>query len=127
MSVLLDILKDKIVVGIVSFVLIVYVISTLAYVFSNTQQRPWPPFGMTCPDYWISSKADGGYTCTMDPRNPNMPKKAYSNGSVYPIGGSSGSIPTVIFSKGNPGQNLTDKKDWARESKVSWDGMNSSA
>ncbi len=124
MSGISDIVKKPLVVTIVVIVIVIYLISTLMYVFSNTTKHTWPPFGMSCPDFWRSSQASGGFICTPNPVNLNKPIRNvnFQNSTVYPYGGGG-----QIFSKGNPFQNINGKQQWAQETGVAWDGANSSA
>lgn len=120
MSGFVDVTKKPLVITIVIIVVVLYLISTLIYTFQNTNSYRWPPFGMTCPDYWTSRKTNNGYICTMDPNNANKGTKTYENSTItyYP----NSATPTSIFSRGRPSANLSDKKTWARETGVAWDG-----
>ncbi len=101
----------------VSVIVVLYLIILLINALSAKKYNQWPPFGMVCPDYWLSSKSDNGYTCTKDPNNVNNPiNYNITNDAVSYID------ENKIFTKGSALSNLKDKKAWANSSNIFWDG-----
>lgn len=102
----------------VSVLVVLYLIILLINALSSKKYTQWPPFGMVCPDYWLSSKSDNGYTCTMDPKNINRPM----NPNPPPNNAVSILADNQIFTKGSANSNLKEKKAWANTSNIFWDG-----
>lgn len=107
----------------VIIIMILYILTMGASLFQNKKVDRYPPFGMSCPDYWSSRKAningEDGYLCTADPKNKNLAQNIINNDYIYYYPSNS---KTSIFSRGSPLKNLDYKKQWANESGIAWDG-----
>ena len=101
----------------VSVLVVLYLIIIIINAMSESKSKLWPPFGMACPDYWTTSRSDNGYTCTMDPKNPNKPlNSSFTNNIV------SFTNENAILTRGSATQNLNEKKAWANSANIFWDG-----
>ena len=104
-------------------IMTLYVLTMFTTIFKSKKDTQWPPFGMSCPDYWTSRKAtingEDGYICTSDPKNKNLAQTIINNDYVYyyPSGSK-----TTVFTRGSPLKNIDYKKQWANESGIAWDG-----
>jgi hypothetical protein len=107
----------------VIIILVLFVLTMGASLFQNKKTTMYPPFGMSCPDYWTSRKAtiggEEGYLCTADSKNKNSATNIINNDYVYYYPSNS---KTTIFSRGSPMKNIDYKKQWANESGIAWDG-----
>lgn len=108
----------------VIIVLVLFILTMVVSLFKSKTPERYPPFGMSCPDYWTSRKAtingEDGYLCTIDPNNKNIATTPdINNDYVYYYPSNS---KTTIFSRGSPLKNMDYKKQWSNESGVAWDG-----
>ena len=114
---LVNIIKNPKVYISVSVLVVLYLIILLINALSVNKYNQWPPYGMVCPDYWMSSRSDNGYMCKIDTNNPNKPMiPNFTNDVVSYID------DNTIFTKGTGTQNLSQKKAWANNSNIFWDG-----
>ena len=107
----------------VIIIMILYLLTSFSSIFESKKEAIYPPFGMSCPDYWTARKAtinnQEGYLCTAEITNKNLATNIVNNDYVYYYPSNS---KMSIFSRGTPQKNINYKKQWANESGIAWDG-----